>query len=927
VRPVPLVGRDREWQAVQSALHDGSASALALTGEAGVGKSRLVSELTGSASAQTVSVSCFQLAGESLAYSSLYRTMEVLERHGSSASPSFEVGTGTSARLRQFERWAEALVSQDSGSRALFVVEDLHWADESTLAFVGYILHVLRGHGLLTVLTWRNDGTAPPATQRALGDILRLPTTRGVVLDRLGRTAILELAAHLDDADEVGASGRADLADRSEGNPYLLGELLAGAGRLPGHVEELLLLRASGLPPDAVDLAQLVAVAGATVDDQVLASAAAWPAARFTAGLRALLDTSLVLRQSDTYSFRHSLAREALLDRLLPVERRARHASVARALELAGVSAATSGPIALHWHAAGDAERAVSSALRAAHDSFSTNAFAESWAHYTRALQERTYDPPLEVLAAASEAARWAGDLAACRRLTELGAERSAEPNEQASFLERLGRCLWELGLPGESSTALERAAGLLDGQGAPEVRAPVVAALARNRMVASRYEEAGALASEALALARSTGRGHSVEADALITLGCAQVFQSDVSGLELLREGLRLAQVRDERESICRAYSNLVFALDHAGRLAEATDAALAGMRYLTEQHLLLGVSASFVSNAVAVLVDRGRFDEARSILDQVLPDMDDDRGRSGSLWLDLARLSLAQGDLGTAQHSVASAGALREADDWVTAQAAAVQARLAAAEGDRGRGVDLVIAAMETRPPQDAELLYLLCRIGFELCADLNARRPRRELDRRLVLLLKRLPQDVGPSPSPGARAEWATATAEARRAGDTDLPALWEHAAEEWVRADRPWDLAYCTYRKAAALAQRRQAGAASVAASRALTIADRIGAHPLSTAIRELQQAARLASLPDATTPPSPPGPIDPLTRREHQVLELLADGATNRQLASRLYISERTAEVHVSSILRKLEVSNRLQAVALYHQAAASKPDN
>ena len=169
------------------------------------------------------------------------------------------------------------------------------------------------------------------------------------------------------------------------------------------------------------------------------------------------------------------------------------------------------------------------------------------------------------------------------------------------------------------------------------------------------------------------------------------------------------------------------------------------------------------------------------------------------------------------------------------------------------------------------------------------------------------------------PGDRADWY---AELSRSIGRSDPDAWQEAAATWQRLGRPHRAAYALWRQAEALLSTSAATSDAAIPLRAAAEAS-AGMVPLQKAIQRLADRARisLSTSVDEVTKPQPP-PADPygLTKRERLVLQLLAQGRTNAQIGAQLFMSPKTASVHVTNILRKLNVANRTEAAALAERA-------
>ncbi len=168
-------------------------------------------------------------------------------------------------------------------------------------------------------------------------------------------------------------------------------------------------------------------------------------------------------------------------------------------------------------------------------------------------------------------------------------------------------------------------------------------------------------------------------------------------------------------------------------------------------------------------------------------------------------------------------------------------------------------------------------------------------------------------------------ASARAEAARAAGHDDPDLWTASVAAWESLGRPYRAAQALRRKAEALLASGDRDAAAAVALEALTAAQTIGAGWLASEIEGFALRARLRLEPDESSPAPAPTATDAgedpfgLTPRERQVLALLADGRTNREIGQALYMAEKTASVHVSRILSKLDVRSRTEAAAVAHR--------
>ncbi|MDQ1660083.1 MAG: hypothetical protein QOJ68_63 [Blastococcus sp.] len=913
--PVPYVGRAAHRAAVAQAFRE-PGHVVVIRGEAGVGKSALVATECAAAITDVIEGSCLQLAGQPLPLAALE---QIFDARGGWPAGSDEP-QAPEQRLRAVRQWAEALVPSGGTSSTTLVVEDLHWADETTCDFLVYVASTAGRRRLSLVVTLRDDETPRVGrVQQVAAELSRLPGAVDVELGRLDRADAAELVALL--TGEV-ATDIDSWYEQSQGNPYLLGELVKDPGAR--RVKDVLLSRVRALGPQSAELVGLAAIFGLWVSDAHLYHAAELAPGAYAAAVREAIDAGVLVVDGADYSFRHSLMCEAVLSQLLPIERRMLHERAARTLGTGPADdVVTAASVSLHWSAAGMPDQAAEWSLRAARKARQRNAFAEAWGYFQRALDPAgdlgSGSDRLELILEAAGTARLAGDPTAAAALLESALSQSAAGGaERACALERLGCFRWEAGLTTQSVAAYTEAAAALD-EAVSAVHAQVWGAQARAAFIMADFDEAVALSDRAVAAAREHG-SDAVLADALTTRGGAAAFLGDSDAIEVLREGVALARTVEDRGVLCRSYANLILAYEYTGHPDDACTAALEGLRLLPEYGLELAVGAALACNATNMLRRRGRYAECEEVLAGLL-DGRTTQGQGLHLHLERAELQLAVGDTAAARASLAAAASLSEVDEpAVVAAVAAATAELFAQEGDAQQCYRTVDEALHRLAgTQDTFFRTELVAIGLRNEADRNGPVPDPVAAARIDRLAAELADLDPPDDAGTSAAEQCAARNELGRARKTATAADWAAGAALWQEIQRPREVAYALFRQAECHAAARQRDKAAAAAGAARALAEQLGARPILVEVDGLIARTRLSPAPAPRTPAD--GRPYGLTEREFEILALLGTGATNRQIARKLFISDRTVGVHVSRVLHKLQVTNRAQAAALAARVA------
>ncbi|HEY6297402.1 MAG TPA: AAA family ATPase, partial [Streptosporangiaceae bacterium] len=408
---LPIIGRAVEREAMSAAYaraRAGQAQLLLITGQAGLGKTRLVEDLCASATdAQVLTGESAPLAGAALAYGPF---VDALRDHaGWLLDEDDRSGDMLTQRHRLFLRVLEVLAGLAAQAPVLLVLEDMHWADESSRELLGFLAVRLRELPVMVVATLRDDELSGSA-RRWLAELERRPRVMSLRLAPLAPAEIGQLVADLLPGG-TSAESRAAVITAADGNPLYARELArAGPGRMPASITDAVLAKADGLAPEARTLVDQVSVADGGMSHELLAATVALPEASMLPAVRAAVDAGLLVSDGDGYAFGHALIRQVVYAQILPGERRLLHRRLAGAL--AGRPGADPGLLARHWHLAGSQDRAAPAAVLAARHAVSVSAYPEAAENYAVAIELASWLPEAgpELPEEAARAASWAGN-------------------------------------------------------------------------------------------------------------------------------------------------------------------------------------------------------------------------------------------------------------------------------------------------------------------------------------------------------------------------------------------------------------------------------------------------------------------------------------------------------------------------------------
>ncbi|WP_433059841.1 LuxR C-terminal-related transcriptional regulator [Dactylosporangium sp. CS-033363] len=734
----------------------------------------------------------------------------------------------------------------------ILVIEDLHWADEATVDLVRYLGRRLRG--TLAVLTYRDDALTPGDPLRvALGDLGTQRATRRIGLAPLSEPSVRALA-------EGRGIDPAELFRLTGGNPYLVSELLRDdGGGVPASARDAVLARAARLAPTTRLVLDVAALIGTRIDPRLLTDATqAAPE-----DLDALVASGLLIGDGTVLRFRHELARLAVAQAVPPHRTRPAHAAVLAALQRLGSRDDAS--MAHHAEEAGDAAAALHHAVRAARSAAGLRSHREAAAQYRRAVRADGDDPALlDALAVElSMIDAWTEVAEAAERARVLW--RAAGNGLREGNALRVRASAWvSLCRGGDALADLEAALAVLEPLGPTEELARAYAQLAKHRALADRNAEAIDLARRAQAVAAPLGR-HDLLSDTLNTEAAARLMLGE-AWIPLMRRALDVAIEHGHDEEAGRAYTNLYGLLCRARRFPEAEPVYREAIAYCDE-HDVDTYGTCLRGERAASLSRMGRWDEALALCRIVLTRVEEASpiNRIYALYVHATiRARKDEPEVWEALDEAAESADGSGEPQWI------IKARL-------GRAEAFWLAGKLSDARAEAEL------------ADGACARADGWLRGWVATWLARTGSD---RPARGALAE----------------PFALEIAGD-FAGAARAWEALDCPYDSALALL-----GASDEdSARRALQVFADLGA---TAAVRVARQ--RLRDLGARSVPVGPRTATRAnshgLTRREQQVLDLVAEGLTNAEIAARLVLSVKTVDHHVSAVLAKLGVASRAEAV-------------
>ncbi|MFI6679438.1 AAA family ATPase [Kribbella sp. NPDC050470] len=962
-----LAGRAEEQELLARALQgaaSGTPCALVVEGEAGVGKTSLVRDACGLGGRglrhsgdrhphdlQVLWGTCVNFGASSVPFAPVIGALRTYADDDIAQLAQSLGGAHPTEPGQLLPRIDDAFNRLAQRAPTVLVIDDLQWADRTSLDVLAYLIAGFRNQRLALLMTCRDEhrGEGHPL-HGWFADMRRMPSFEEVHLDRLtvaGTEAQLETIL----GRTVDAGFAAEVYGRSGGNPYLTELLVRSHDTAPTALRDALLATWHGLSPGARQITRVLAVGGRPIELDVLAAVASdrgIDPERVPAYLVEAADEGVARNDGEgRVWFRHPLLAEVLYDALPHGDAVGIHAAFVRVLEPRNEEAAAD--LAVHNHRAGRANEAYRWSLIAADHAAELHASTVESLHLERAcslwdqlspnlrgtrhdhinLLQRTWD-------ICETAGRYTVGLEHARQAMEL-VDRHSEPL-LASHLLLASHDYAHPQSAGKSAVndQLLEALQLTDGYPDSAERAFALEALAFAEGWDALIDPAAGLSGlahveEAIRAARRSGNEVALAA-ALATRALLYLHTGAGEPLPAAEEAERAGRRSGDPHRLGVAVTWRVNALGKEGRFTEAAEVAL---RAAEELHALGASWEHFVAQQAADwLFVVGRWRECREVLRRGLAARCDGiigaavRLCSAQLALHCGRLTEARLHLDRALEMVS------EDYPGLRSEFSFVKSELLVADGEAERAFEWLVSREAERVVADAqsEILGISHAAAAAACAARDAGDVA-GADRVVAVLDDLVKQLAGDpfgntriDPLSKARHQAVFEAYVAQAHNDEGQGALWRVAADRCQESGMPWYEARSRVRAAEAMIRdaspRSAVGDQLHAAHR---IAGDLGAVPLTSEIEALARAARVdlrQPVVEVARAPAPPGALAELTAREREVLAHLVAGRSNGEIAKALFISGKTVSVHVSNILRKTGTATRTEAAVLAERLAA-----
>jgi DNA-binding CsgD family transcriptional regulator len=854
---IDLLERDEQLRRLGDAFalaREGKGRIIAIAAEAGAGKTALTERFVAE-HAQVARM--YWGACENLSTPEVLLPLRDIAR---ASGESFDLGAD---HICSFESLLRLL--SNGAKPSVLVIEDVHWADTATLDLIRFLGRRIARVRALILITYRDEEVDARSPVRNLLGEAPAGNVERMTLAPLSLAAVTSLAA------KRGRCGE-ELFALTEGNPFLVTEALAVEGDVPTDaVRDSTLARASRLPDSARVLLEAVSIFPRHAETAVVADLVK---GAIDSGLDECVEKGMLSLEGGIVQFRHELARRAIEASIAPARRRALHQKVVDVLKRR--SDARASEIAHHAERAADVAALLKFARRAGEEAARAGAPREAAAHFAAVLRHRdALDSVLvvEVLEQYAEQAYLKGgaDIAVIS-MTE-AAELRRRANDTLGLgrdLTRLTRFAWMCGRRAEAERFVEEAIAVLQTAPPGPELAWAYSHQSQLDMLASRMDIAISWGERALDLARRLGQKEII-IHALGNIGSAKADDAGSGNCVELEQSFELAVAGKFHDHVERASCNLTCTYYWRRDYRAALEYIDRGVSY---------ASALELTHWEGYL-----------------------RG-----WRTMVRLD--QGDWADAEEEALEICSRTYAADVYRFPALITLARLRVRRGDQDAETPLEAARRLSATMAELQRsVYIATIVAERAWLESSVPTPSPDQARSLLREVYSLAEERRSQWVAEDSALWLYMLGEPVAGALRFSTPFREHCEGRWHAAAAGWRALGRPYEEALALS-----GGDDGAQRQALEIFDRLGAVPAAARLRRQMRAGGARAVPRgpiAVTRANSAG----LTRRQVQVLGLVDEGLSNIEIASRLCISAKTAEHHVSAIMARLDAPTRQKAAA------------
>lgn len=742
----------------------------------------------------------------------------------------------------------------------ILVIEDVHWADEATLDLLKYLGRRIRQTTSLVILTYRDDEMSVDHPLRILfGDLASSNALYRIPVAPFSKDVVFELAKNKN-------IDPAELHRMTNGNPFFVTEVLAVESGIPETVRDAVLARAARLSVAARGVLEAAAVIGSRIEPWLLSNILGAE----SVNVEECIARGMLQLQGEHYVFRNELARQTILEIIFPERRLALHRMILSVLKESPEIRNDLARLANHAEGTKDISAVLEYAPAAAQQASVASAHREAIALYELALRFADSLPPARH---AKMLESYEVELWYANRMTErmIVIQKAIElwhsigdRRREGDNVGTLAEVCYSIGLKADGEQASKSAIAILEALSPGAELARAYKSQCFIRMENRDFAEAVIWGEKAIALAEQFNDLETV-ARACNYTGCSMLVMDYERGRALMERSLQIGREANLPWAIAGTLANLAQTLGELYQFEAATPYLTEGIAYTTEHDDDYHLQEMLTWQALARL-HQGRWAEVNETLSKVLSQPNRDLLTYTYALLTLGRLRVRLGE--TSALAILDEGLALSMQVGVMRleYARATRAELSWLAGVHDRAIEEAragydIAVGKKHPWLSGELAFWRWRAGDDFEAPV-----------------------------------WIAKPFALQIAGD------WRGAAEEWEGRG-------CLYEQGMALMDGDEAAQLA-----ALEIFERLGAHP---AIEKLKQKMRSQGIriprgPRPTTRENPFG----LTAREAEVLASLVEGLNNNAIARRLSLSTRTVEHHIASILQKMQVQSRSEAVVL-----------